>query len=274
MSCAILTYHSQIISANEYGANDHLTLARDLELMTAAGRRIVPLAQLLDFWAGRSDALPDGSVAITFDDGALLDFEDVEHPIFGPQRGFLNILRAYREDRGADAQPALHATSFVIASEEARRRMDERSLFGLGWMNDAWWPEAARDPMMAVASHGWDHNHPDVDPDDPERGRFDNVAGEADCLLQVVQASRTIAGITGGDWPRCFAYPFGQSSAYLREDFLPNRQELHCLDAAVGTDPGYVTDASDRWNLPRFVSGRDWKTEAEFQALLAGIEPG
>lgn len=273
MPCAILTYHSQIITANEYGGNDHLTLARDLELLTRAGCRVEPLRRVVDALAGDHGLPGERLVVITFDDGALLDFHDVDHPTCGTQRGFRNILRDFRERHGADAQPGLHASSFVIASPEARRLMDERSLFGLGWMGDDWWSEAVADPLMAIESHGWDHNHPDVDPDDPRRGRFDTIDDEAGCLLQVVEAGRTIEALGGGR-PRCFAYPFGQSSAYLREAFLPNRMDLHGLSAAVGTEPGYVTAASDRWNLPRFVAGRDWKTEAEFEALLAGIEPG
>lgn len=275
MPCAILTYHAQIISADDYAGNDHRKLARDLELITDAGRRIVPLQQVVDHLLGRGqpDAL-DGTVSLTFDDGPLPDVADVAHPAFGPQRGFLNILRDFRERHGAAAQPGLHATSFVIASPEARRRMDERSLHGLGWMGHEWWAEAARDPLLAIESHGWDHNHPDAAPGEPGRGRFDTVDTEAACRQQVIAAGRYIAKVTGAGPPRLFAYPYGQSSDYLRQTFLPGLQGEHGLDAAVGTEPAPVTADSDRWNLPRFVAGRDWQTPEGLQALLEGLDNG
>lgn len=270
--CAVLTYHSQIFTADGYAGNDHVRLAEDLRRIHAARLPVVPLQQIVDLLLGRvGSRAMDRAVCITFDDGALLDFEDVKHPDQGPQRGFLNILRDFRDEHGKDALPSLHATSFVIACPEARRRMDQRSLFGLGWMGHDWWPQAAADPMLSLGSHGWDHHHPDVDPADPARGRFDNVDTEAACRRQVVDASRLIAELSGGTWPCVFAYPFGQASDYLRQEFLPRCTAEHRLDAAVSTEPDYVTESSDRWWLPRFVAGRDWKTPEDFDCLLAGL---
>lgn len=289
MRCAVLTYHSQIFTGAGYGGNDHVRLVQDLARIHRAGHRIVPLHSVVDRLLGRGrtgavdragpdripgpgrDGASDRAVCITFDDGALLDFTDVEHPRWGRQRGFLNILRDFRREHGADAQPALHATTFVIANPDARRSMDRRSLYGLGWMDDEWWREAEADPCLSVESHGWDHHHPDVDPADPRRGRFDNVDDEAGCRLQVTEAGRAIEQITGRR-PSLFAYPFGQASDFLRREFLPGRADEHGLDAAVSTDPGYVTTDSERWWLPRFVAGRDWKTPEELDRLLAGLE--
>lgn len=272
LRCAILTYHSQILESADYGGNDHVRLAEDLRRLHRAARRIVPLQAVVDRLLDREEAgAADRAVCLTFDDGALLDFEDVEHPRLGRQRGFLNILRDFRDEHGAAAQPSLHATSFVIACPEARRRMDERSLFGLGWMDHHWWPAAVAEPLLSLESHGWDHHHPDVDPDDPRRGRFDTIDDEDACRRQVVEASRTIAELSGGGRPTLFAYPFGQASDYLRRDFLPERVHEHGLDAAVSTEPGFITGDSDRWWLPRFVAGRDWRTPEELERLLAGL---
>ena len=87
------------------------------------------------------------------------------------------------------------------------------------------------------------------------------------CLQQVVQAAGAIEAITGR-WPQYFAYPFGESSAYIRDTFFPEFTEVHGCRAALGTDPGVVTASSNRWNLPRFVCGRDWKSSEELLQLI------
>ena len=87
------------------------------------------------------------------------------------------------------------------------------------------------------------------------------------CREQVVQAGEFIERKTGRA-PCFFAYPFGESSEYIRNEYFPfHRDEHHCL-AAVGTDSGLVTVQSNRWNLPRFVCGRDWSAPEELLAEL------
>ena len=93
------------------------------------------------------------------------------------------------------------------------------------------------------------------------------MESEAQCLQQVVAAAGVIEAITGR-WPRYFAYPFGESSAYIRSEFFPQQSEVHGCRAALGTEPGPVTESSDRWNLPRYVCGRDWKSPQELLALI------
>jgi peptidoglycan/xylan/chitin deacetylase (PgdA/CDA1 family) len=159
----------------------------------------------------------------------------------------------------------------VIASPMARRLIDSKSLFGSGHMSDDWWHRADAHPMMAIGNHGWDHNHPDLEEEHYARGGFDMVRTREHCHLQVVQAAEFIAQKTGRK-PAFFAYPFGESSEYIRNDYFPHhRDEHHCL-AAIGTNPGLVTAQSNRWNLPRFVCGRDWSTPLELLATL-GINP-
>jgi len=82
-----------------------------------------------------------------------------------------------------------------------------------------------------------------------------------------VRAAEYIAGKTGRR-PRFFAYPFGESSTYIRNEYFPERGDEHGCLAALGTDPGLVSAHSDRWNLPRFVCGRDWSTPGELLAAL------
>jgi hypothetical protein len=120
MPLAILAYHSHHVVGPGYRENDHVAFARDLDGLTDAGWRIVPLADLV---RAHREGASDRLVALTFDDGPVYDVEDVVHPDYGLQRGFANAMRAFAARRPG-AQPSLHATSFVIASPEARFAME------------------------------------------------------------------------------------------------------------------------------------------------------
>jgi len=268
---AILAYHSQNIAGNKTNNNDHVALAADLEALHAAGCRFVSLATLVDtVFAGGEQAPHAPLVCLTFDDGCDYDVRSLEFPGHGIQPGLLQIMEDFVERHGKAAQPGLHATSFVIASPEARRQIDSKSLFGSGHMSDDWWRKADAHPMMAIGNHGWDHNHPDLEEGHYPRGGFEQVNSAGHCHQQVVQAAEYIARQTGRS-PRFFAYPFGESSAYIREEYFPMRGDEHGCLAAIGTEPGMVSAKSDRWNLPRFVCGRDWSAPAELLAVL-GLE--
>jgi len=262
----ILTYHSQNISGNDYARNDHIALRDDLAALHGAGYRIEPLSAAIDWLDGlRDEDSIRKSVVLTFDDGCDFDVRDFEFPGHGVQRSFLGILEDFRKQAGASAQPALHATSFVIASREARQIIDRGSLFGKDMIRDDWWAEVDHAGLIAIESHGWDHNHPDLA--GAGRGNFHTVDTHAQCLHQVVQAAGAIEAITGR-WPQYFAYPFGESSSYIREEFFPEHIEVHGCRATLGTEPGLMTQSSDRWNLPRFVCGRDWKSSDELLSLM------
>ena len=137
-------------------------------------------------------------------------------------------------------------------------------------MSDDWWREAAVSPLLSIGNHSWDHNHPDLDPADPSRGDFSSVNSRDQCRQQVIRSAEFIMEKTG-TWPAMFAYPFGESSAYIREEFFPRYCEQHRCRAAFGTDPGHVTQQSNRWNLPRYVCGRDWRSSEELLELLVGV---
>lgn len=266
MKAAILAYHSQNIAGNETHNNDHVALAADLEALHAAGCRFVSLGTLVNaLYNGVSMATDAPLVCLTFDDGCDFDVRTLDFPGHGLQPGLLQIMEAFVSRHGSAAQPGLHATSFVIASPDARRMIDKKSLFGSSHMSDDWWREADAHPMMAIGNHGWDHNHPDLDEEHYPRGGFEQVSSHEHCLQQVVEASVYIASKTGRR-PRFFAYPFGESSEYIRNEYFPAHGDEHGCLAAIGTDPGLVSVHSNRWNLPRFVCGRDWPTPAELLA--------
>lgn len=269
----ILTYHSTRTAGRAYDINDHVALERDLRTIHGMGLRIVPLATVAGWIAGRRDGADlVGAVALSFDDGARHDFVDFEHPIHGHQRSFFNILRDFRDEFGEAAQPELHATSFAIASPEARARLDVTCMRGLGWWTDDWWREANASGLMAVHNHSWDHNHPTLDTvrqRDQEKGRFDVIDTYEDCDGQVRCAADYIAHRTGS-WPSLFAYPWGQSSDYMKEVYLPEYRQEHRTEAAFSVAGGYATRNSSRWDIPRFVCGSEWHDSAGLERILAG----
>jgi len=268
LKAAILTYHSQNVAGSETGNNDHVALAADLDRLHSAGCLFVSLGSLVNGLFGDA-ALPAGRplICLTFDDGCDYDVRTLEFPGYGLQTGLLQIMETFIRLEGRDAQPGLHATSFVIASPLARRQIDSKSLFNKRHMSDDWWREADAHPLMAIGNHGWDHNHPDLEEGQYARGGFEQINSPEHCHQQVVQASEFIGQITGRK-PRFFAYPFGESSDYIRNEYFPLRgDEHHCL-AAIGTDPGFVSTQSNRWNLPRFVCGRDWSSPDQLLATL------
>jgi len=260
----VLTYHSQNICGDDPAHNDHVALYEDVRALVRAGREFVSLDCLTEWLdGGRADVRMARAVVLTFDDGCDFDVRDLEYPGHGLQRSFEGILRDLLVEPGAPQ--AMHATAFVIASRQARHTIDASSLFGRGWISDDWWHATDAGGLIAIESHGWDHNHPDLAGE--RRGAFHTVDTHEQCLRQVVGAAGAIEAITGR-WPRYFAYPFGESSDYIREQFFPQYREVHGCRAAFGTEPGPVRRASDRWNLPRFVCGRDWTSSQELVDLL------
>lgn len=276
MKALVLAYHSHNISGSGYAVNDHVAFASDLRTIHAAGARVVPLARIVEAVHGGLERPGPDLVALTFDDGPLFDYADFTHPELGPQRGFLNILRDFRSEAGRGAQPELHATSFVIASPDARRAMERSPECGFtyldGWLTDGWWNAAVDTGLMGIGNHSWDHLHPAVDTvatRSQERGDFARIADDADADAEIRQASEFINARVGG---RCdmFAYPFGHVSGFLEREYLPKRQDRHGMKAAFGTGGRAVSPGDPVWNIPRAVCGYHWRSPAELEALLAG----
>lgn len=270
MKAHILTYHSQNIAGDATSNNDHVALGADLAALDSAGCRIVPLHDLvMALYEGAPLDRDRPLVCLTFDDGCDYDVRSLEYPGYGIQTAFLEIMSAFLAEYGTKRQPGLHATSFVIASSEARRLIDQRSLFAAGHMSDDWWRDAVRHPLFEVGNHGWDHNHPDLPETDHPRGGFAVIDTLDTCRRQVLRSAEYIEA-QSGRWPRYFAYPYGESSDYLRNHYFPEFLEEHRCLAALGTEPQPASASSDRWNLPRYVCGRDW---SDPDGLLGIINP-
>ncbi|MBL8513075.1 MAG: polysaccharide deacetylase family protein [Betaproteobacteria bacterium] len=272
MRIPVLTYHGRNIFGGEYAKNDHIALAADLEWLDAHGWSIQSLSWVVDWHAGARE-LPEKSIALTFDDGTDFDFHDLADPEHGPQTGFFNILRAFKA-RHPRAQPHLNATSFVIASPEARREMDAKCIFNLGWMNDDWWPRAAASGLMDIANHSWDHNNEAlsrVAQRNQEKGNFFCIDTREDADRQIRDAAAFISARAGGSAADLFCYPYGHINAYLPGEYFPAQAAGPAphTRAAFGTEKGFVERGIDRWNLPRFVCGWHWRSPEELADLLA-----
>jgi hypothetical protein len=274
----ILTYHSMHVDSNEYGGNDHVALREDLRAIHGAGLRVVPLDTVVRWQQGElGDAEVAGSIAITLDDGSWFDFHDLDHPSCGPQRSMFNILQDFIAEFGAAAQPQLHASSFVITSPAARTELDQKIMIGKDWWTDDWWPQAQASGLMGIECHSWDHDHPSLEQVAQRhqvKGDFRAIDSFADCKLQVGQAGEYIRARLGAGAARHFAYPWGQASDYLAQQYFPQYPSLHGFAAAYTTEARPVSRADNRWLLPRYVFERDWQSPQQFRDLLAGWVEG
>ena len=270
----VLTWHGYNLFGNTYETNDLVAFAEDLRTVDGAGFAVIPLVEVARWVGGeRADFSQYGRpvVALSCDDGTDYDWRDLKHPVHGAQTSFASSLRAFQAQLPG-TQPSLTMTSFVIASPSARAQIDRGAMDAQGALNDHWWQAANDSGVMTIESHGWDHNHPTVSPvvqREQRSGDFFAIETLAECDMQVRAASQFIASRSGRR-PPLFAYPWTQASDYMRCQYMPQRAGEHGVIAAFGGHSDYITRQSDRWHLPRFVFGPDWKSKAGLQAILRG----
>jgi hypothetical protein len=269
MPVPVLAWHPMRIGSNTYADNDHIALRDDLLAIHGLGLRVVPLGQIVDALLGGRLGELEGCVGLSFDDGSDFDYYDLPHPRWGVQRSMLNVMRDFQRLHGVDAQPGLHATSFSIVCPEARAQLDRTCMIGCRWWNDAWWPEAEGTGLLSIESHGWDHNHdtlPRTAAKAP-RGRF-FLEDRDDADAQIAQASRLLFRLRKREAPVLFAYPYGDTSDYLAEEYLPRFEALHRVRAAFTAGGKPVSPGTSRWRIPRFVFGQHWRTPAQLRDIL------
>jgi len=271
MRVPVLTYHAVNIAGNDYNGNDHVAFASDLRLIDDMGLRIVPAGWLVDEMMGAAKRDLTNAVVLTCDDGSHFDYFDLDHPSHGRQRSLYNAMADFADERGADAQPNLHLTCFVIASPEAREHIDRGCLAGAGWMGEEWWKPALQSGRIGIENHSLDHNHTAI----PlpgiagmERGSFFPVDTRERADAEIADAARYIDAAIAPNRTTLFCYPFGQSNAYLREEYFPRHTETHRMRAAFGDGAAPVTMQSDRWNVPRYICGWHWHSPDELRAIL------
>jgi len=280
MRAYVLTYHSHHVVGEGYAYNDHFALRVDLDLITELGCEIVPLGELVnslrDGSRDRDVAFRRVAVALTFDDGPIYDVESFAHPRFGTQPGFLGIMRDFLSARGSRTQPGLSATSFVIASAEARQVIEatydaDYTYVGRGAMTDAWWNAAIDSGLISIGNHSWDHLHPAlprVAHSRQVKADFTQVLTFEDAEAQIAQACRVIEARTEGRNAPYFAFPFGQYNSFLVEKYLPDNGRRLGLRAAFTDEPKPITGWENPWCLPRYICGHHWKSPPELAAIL------
>ncbi len=281
MKAVVLTYHSHRVQGPGYAQNDHVALQVDLQSIARSGGRIVSLATVVDAIEAQksgSAAGNDGAtmVALTFDDGPVWDFADFDHPNFGRQRGFVNALRDFLLTEGGRAQPETCATSFVIASPEARSVMEstfdgQYTYLQAGALGDSWWAKAIDTGLISIGNHSWDHLHPALETvahSRQVRADFMQVSTAADANAQIRDAMAYIDAHTDGRAAPFFAYPFGHCNDFLADVYLPSEGKGVGLRAAFTTEPEVIDGSQSVWRLPRFTCGHHWRSPEGLAAIL------
>jgi hypothetical protein len=271
MRIPILTYHSAMIDGNAYAQNAARALAADLRHVTERGFTIWPLHRIVTAWLEDARQLEGKRIiAFTCDDGTDFDFHDLPHPTAGPQRSVLNVLADFRAARPQD-QPSLNITSFVVVSPEARAELDKSCLVGRGWWNDDWWEKAAASGLMDIANHSWDHHHdalPSRLGSGARHGTFRTIGTQSLADHEIRQAAEYLRAKSPNRGAGLFAYPYGETNEYLVADYFPRNARALGIIAAFTGRAGFLSERTDRWNVPRFIFGRDWESAQELDRIL------
>jgi hypothetical protein len=271
----VLTYHALNCQARDYQSNDHIALEEDLKLIRRLGFNVARLTDIAALtWRGAPSRLDSGSwVGLSFDDGTDHDYFDiVGHEYLGDVKSFHTILQESGSGAGRHWRRPT-GTSFVIASPEARKALDRACMAGLGQWRDVWWKEAAKDGVLEIGNHSWDHTHPELETiaqHEQRKGTFYGIDNLGDADAQIAQADRYIKLKTGDRATPLFAYPYGEAPDYLVHEYFPNGIGRHGMLAAFSTAGDYATQDSNRWSIPRFVCGPHWKGPEGLESILRG----
>lgn len=266
----ILTYHGLHCPGWSYPENDHVALEQDLDLLESLSFRVVSLDYVVRLLQSGGSLKPEHPrlVALSFDDGTDLDYEDFHHADYGYLKSFRRILLESPR-LGLDGG-CPQATSFVIASPEAREELDRTCIAGRGQWRDYWWAESARNGPIAIANHSWDHTHATlknlvVEP--RHQGRFDSISDFETADAEILQAEQYIRQKTDHRSKPFFAYPYGHSNDFLVAEYFPAREAY--FEAAFVTLGRPVTASDSRWAIPRLVCGEHWRSPEELAGILA-----
>jgi peptidoglycan/xylan/chitin deacetylase (PgdA/CDA1 family) len=268
MRAHVLTYHSGNLAGNEYATNNLVALADDLVHLCALKIPVVPLETIVAArLSGDANRFPKRVVAITLDDGLDFDFEDLVHPFHGAQASVRTVLERHEHTHGVH----VHATAFVIASPQARRQIAEREMLNHQWIGDHWWAAAVASGRFGIGNHSWDHVSPSVTPVGQREGKtgsFRHIDTFEDADLQVRVAHEFIAAKAPNPAAGYFAYPYGDPSDFVADEYFPQHGERHGTIVAFCGHPGVLHHESDRWRLPRYTCGMDWHSTGELEKIL------
>jgi hypothetical protein len=274
----VLCYHSSNVRGASYETNDHLALEADLKTLGQRGYQIIPLPLLVAILRGEHAAAKLSGrklVGLSCDDGVNLDWHDADQEDGSKVAAFNTILDKSRQWLSQWGEGP-RAVAFVIASPEARIIM-EQTCVGHPVLQEDWWAECAASGVLGIANHSWDHVHdnlPVVCQQDNKKGSFLHIATQTDAERQIVLAQQYIDSKTAEKALRLFAYPYGDVSPWLRDEYFPSRTATHGMLAAFATGGAAVRPGANIWALPRFVCGEHWHNPGEFAALLDAVERG
>lgn len=287
----VLLYHSGIVgNPCDYGSVAATALAADLETFHNRGITVVPLYWVAEWALGLRDGstLPDKVVAITSDDGNVLDFGDQYYPNYpcGPWRtSFRTVFNNFRNNHPGYPDWSPHLSSFVVASSIARDAL------GPGFNSDSWWSSAQATGQIEIYNHSTDHDHDAIQSSVPQydsdpalqiniavggyvngnwsgEGSFSRINNYQTSNYEVTKAAQYIYNRIGV-WPDLFAYPYGNAPSGL-QDYFWNYWSEHMTLAAFTTSGQYVSRSSGRYTMGRFVYGYHWNTPAGMTAILNG----
>lgn len=277
MRVPILTYHALDATGTTYETNNHVALAEDIRVMASCGFRVVSASRVVDAIAGEAPPLEERCVAITFDDAPDFDYHDVTRPDLGLVKSFARVLKEGSSlFSRLTGRGRLCATSFAIASPEARAVLDRTCIAGLGEWRDDWWQAAQREGYLQIGNHSWDHTHPTlptVSQREQRKGDFFGIDTYEDADAQIRCAEDYIEGKLGRPSARLFAFPYGEPVDYLVHEYLPRFAAEHRQRAAFINDSDYATMSTNRWRIPRFVCGWQWKSPEELAGILERAAP-
>lgn len=265
----VLTYHSLNAPGYDYHNNDHVALEADLQLIRELGLTPISLNAIADWLNPDIDYTlqPGHYVGISFDDGCDHDYHDFSHPDIPTLVSFYNIILANNKKHSTLAP--ITATSFVIASPQARDALDKTCIAGRDQWRDSWWLEAQQSGILTIANHSWDHTHPELDfvaQHSQTKGNFHCIDNWHDADMQIMQAEWYIRNKLDGQSTGLFAYPYGDTSQFLIEEYFPHHQSQ--FKGAFTTDGKYVFDNTNVWDIPRFVCGDHWSEPEGLKQIL------
>jgi hypothetical protein len=147
-------------------------------------------------------------------------------------------------------------------------------MIGAHWWNDHWWQPAVASGLLGIANHSWDHNHDSISwsrADGRSRGTFASIDNFAAAEGEIARATKFIRKTALNPAATLFAYPYGEANRYLVEEYFPAEHERIGVDAAFVSRGEPITEASNRWCLPRYTCGQHWKSPDELRVLLRDI---
>ena len=144
-------------------------------------------------------------------------------------------------------------------------------MVGKGWWTDSWWMEAIRSGLIHIASQSWDLNHETLPPSllrSERAGTFLSIDSRESADHEIRLAADYLRKLAPNPGTGLFAYPYGESNPYLVREYFPTYQDELGICAAFTGRAGFLELATDRWEVPRFVCGRDWSSPSELELIL------